>query len=113
MAAAKGEGRVSTHQLVVIRDDAGWTIRFRGRDYDLFQRKNDAIGTALRWASNARKQGHRVTVVLEGEGGTSVVPAQWFTAARSAEHARRTMRGTLWASVRASKVKARLDAAGR
>ena len=115
MAATKGEGRVSTHRLVVTRNDAGWTIRFRGRDYDTFQRKNDAIGTALRWASNARQQGHRVTVLLEGEGGSSVVPAQWLTPARAAEHTRRTMSGTLWAPAPAvaSKLKARIDAMGR
>jgi hypothetical protein len=97
----------------VARNDAGWTIRFRGRDYDTFQRKNDAIGTALRWASNARQQGHRVTVLLEGEGGSSVVPAQWLTPARAAEHTRRTMSGTLWAPAVASNLKARIDAMGR
>jgi hypothetical protein len=104
---------MSTHRLVVAHNDAGWTIRFRGRDYDTFPRKNDAIGTALRWAWNARQQGHRVTVLLEGEGGSSVVPAQWFTPARAAEHTRRTMRGTLWASAPVSSQKTGTDTARR
>ena len=104
---------MSTERLVVARKDAGWTIRFRGRDYDTFQRKNDAIGTALRWASNARQQGHRVTVLLEGEGGSSVVPAQWLTPARAAEHTRRTMRGTLWAAGPVSSQKTRTETALR
>jgi hypothetical protein len=87
---------MSTRELVVAQNGRGWTIRLSGREFDRFRRKNDAIGTALRWASNAGKQGHQVTVVLQGDGGTTLIPTHWLTPVRAAAHTRRTMRGTLW-----------------
>jgi hypothetical protein len=59
------------HKYIVARNKAVWTIRFNGRDYDSFNCEEDAMQTALQWALNAPKQGHRVNVLRERHGGAT------------------------------------------
>jgi hypothetical protein len=54
--------------IVVTHRASAWTIRFRGRFYDSFPQKEDALNTAVRWADNASRQGHHVTILLHEMG---------------------------------------------
>jgi hypothetical protein len=51
------------HKIVV----AGrpWQIAWNGRNFERYNSRDEAVMVALKWAENARSQGHRVKVMLQ------------------------------------------------
>jgi hypothetical protein len=54
--------------LEVVFHDA-WQIALQGREFGPYASEEEAILTARRWAANAEKQGHQVSIVVRGSGG--------------------------------------------
>jgi hypothetical protein len=55
--------------IIILQRDGRWTLRFGGDSFDEFSSQDEAIERAIEWARNAEKQGHRVSVLLEGNDG--------------------------------------------
>jgi hypothetical protein len=52
--------------VIEVAFDDGWKILFEGRQYGPYATKADAVSTASEWAENGRKQGHQVTLSING-----------------------------------------------
>jgi hypothetical protein len=48
----------------------GWKIAFQGKHFGPYPSEDAATATAGEWATNARKQGHPVTLVIRSQPGT-------------------------------------------
>lgn len=58
---------------IITRSEGRWAIQFRGRVFDRFEDKDDAVLTAVIQAEIARRQGRQVHVMVEENGRARAV----------------------------------------